>query len=296
MTKTVTTQSSIENALNTVRARCDVAARRESDPVGFVHAAKGERDKELVALMASSLAFGNVVTIRAKLRDALDRIGEPVWRAADDEARLFMQLEGWVHRVYRGDDLAGLLIGARRAQRQSGSLGELFIAHLKAAPDLQEALARFCDSIRNEAHIAKSDARGERALAHLLPDPRRGGGCKRLLLFLRWMIRPSDGVDLGLWAVDPSRLLCPVDTHIHKLSLNLGFTTRKQLSWQAAAEITAALACFDQADPVKYDFSLCHLGMLQRCPSRRDAVRCEGCGVKPVCRHWRATSSRRARA
>jgi uncharacterized protein (TIGR02757 family) len=102
------------------------------------------------------------------------------------------------------------------------------------------------------------------------------------------MIRPADGIDLGLWPLDPAILVCPVDTHIHKLSRNLGFTRRKDVSFRTAQEITRALARFDPADPVKYDFSLCHLGMLQRCPSRRDPARCEGCGVQPVCRFWTA--------
>ena len=106
------------------------------------------------------------------------------------------------------------------------------------------------------------------------------------MLLLRWMARPADGVDLGLWPIPTEVLLIPVDTHIHKLGKNLGLTRRNDVSWKTAEEITAALRRFDAADPVKYDFSLCHLGMLQRCPSRRDPARCEGCGVKSVCRHW----------
>jgi uncharacterized protein (TIGR02757 family) len=103
------------------------------------------------------------------------------------------------------------------------------------------------------------------------------------------MVRPDDGVDLGLWAKDgvsPRELLVPVDVHIHKLARNLGWTRQGGLTWRAAEEITAALRRYDAEDPVKYDFSLCHMGMLQRCPSRRDERRCEGCGVKSVCRHW----------
>ncbi len=100
------------------------------------------------------------------------------------------------------------------------------------------------------------------------------------------MIRPDDGVDLGLWDVPTRVLLVPVDTHIHKLGRNLGFTRRKALSWKTTEEITGALRKLDPDDPAKYDFALCHLGMLQRCPSRRDPARCEGCGVMPVCRHW----------
>jgi endonuclease III len=86
--------------------------------------------------------------------------------------------------------------------------------------------------------------------------------------------------------VDPALLLVPVDVHIHKLAKNLGLTRREAPSWRTTEEITTALARFDARDPTKYDFALCHMGMLQRCPSRRDLRRCEGCGVQPVCIHW----------
>jgi uncharacterized protein (TIGR02757 family) len=100
------------------------------------------------------------------------------------------------------------------------------------------------------------------------------------------MARPADGVDLGLWDVPASRLVIPLDVHIHKLGRNLGFTSAKSANWKAALEVTDALKRFDPADPTRFDFSLCHLGMVQRCPSRKDPERCEGCGVQPVCRHW----------
>jgi endonuclease III len=100
------------------------------------------------------------------------------------------------------------------------------------------------------------------------------------------MGRPADGVDLGAWRIDPSLLLVPVDVHIHRLAKNLGLTRRPSPSWRTTEEITRSLARFDPRDPTKYDFSLCHMGMLQRCPSRRDPERCDGCGVQPVCVHW----------
>jgi endonuclease III len=86
--------------------------------------------------------------------------------------------------------------------------------------------------------------------------------------------------------IDTSQLVIPLDTHIHKLSRNIGLTLRKAADFRAAEEITVALARLDPRDPTKYDFSLCHLGMVQSCPSRKDENRCTGCGVKPVCRHW----------
>ena len=220
-----------------------------------------------------------------------------IGRAAD-EAALHAALEGWKHRVFKGEDVARLLVGARRVQREDGSLGAAFARALREADrtapseheGLREALAAFCDRIRIAGGLplpGESKPTDRRGPVNLLSNARAGGGAKRLLLFLRWMVRPSDGIDLGLWPVPPRRLLMPVDVHIHTLSRNLGFTRRPDVSWKTAVEITAALARYDADDPTRYDFSLCHMGMLQRCPSRKDAVRCEGCGVKSVCIRWR---------
>ncbi len=276
-------------ALDRVLSTCDVPARRAVDPVGVVHRYADARDQELVALLAASIAFGNVKTIRSKLDEALQRLGPRPSVVADDELLVFARMHGWSHRVFLGEDVARLVIGARRVQRVSGSLGARFEEELVKASGLRPALAAFCHAIRSAGGLPSPKTRPapvRRGPSHILADPLGGGASKRLMLFLRWMIRPADGVDLGLWNVSPAVLLCPVDTHIHKIARNLGFTRRKDVSWETAEEVTAGLRRFDPADPVKYDFSLCHLGMLQRCPSRKDARRCEGCGIQSVCRHW----------
>ncbi|MGO8998624.1 MAG: TIGR02757 family protein [Polyangiaceae bacterium] len=283
----------IGESLDALRARCDVAARLAKDPVGIVHRYADPLDQEIVGLVASSIAFGNVTTIRAKLDDALARLGTSPARTADDEKRTHAAMRGWIHRVFRGEDIARLVVGARSVQREAGTLGVAFARSLAATGELRGALAGWTRLIRERGGLARSAASSKRrGPAHLLPDSLGASGSKRLLLYLRWMVRPADGVDLGLWAgdVDPRILLCPVDTHIHKLSRNLGFTSRRDLSWKTTEEITRALARFDPADPVKYDFALCHMGMLQRCPSRKDEARCDGCGVKAVCRHWSSTA------
>lgn len=283
--------SDLGAVLEQVIANTDMTARLQVDPVGIVHAFKNPADQELVGLLASSLAFGNVKTVTAKIRDVLARLREPPSRICDRPERVHAALAGWVHRVYRGEDVARLLIGARAVQRASGSLGGYFAAELRRHGSLRPALSAFVHAIRQAGGFAEAG----RAASHLLPDPAGQSGCKRLLLYLRWMVRPADGIDLGLWssAVPASILLIPVDTHIHKIARNLGLTARAAVSWDAAEEITAHLARLCPEDPVRYDFPLCHMGMLQRCPSRRDAVRCEGCGVMPLCVHWRG---RRARA
>lgn len=281
----------LRRALDEVRARCDVEARKAADPVHFVHRYVRRDDQEIVAMIASALAFGNVKALCAKIEDALARLGPRIAEVADDPAAVRARLAGFRHRVYRDEDLAALVIGARRVQHTHGSLGRSLSDKLAASGNLREALAAWVAEIREKGELG-AGASGRRGAEHILPDPSKGSAVKRILLLLRWMARPADGVDLGLWDVPTSRLIIPVDTHIHKLSRNLGLTARKSADFRAAEEITAALARLDPDDPVKYDFSLCHLGMLQTCPSKRDPEACEGCGVKPVCRHWRRRGAR----
>jgi len=273
--------------LDAVRAGCDVEVRRASDPVEFVHRYAELHDRELVALLASSFAFGNVTALRAKIEDALVRIGPDIARACDDPAALMRALSSFRHRVYRGEEVAALLLGARALQKRDGSLGAaLGNRYRQAAGDLRAALAPWVADLRTLGGLDRigGDRRGP---GHLLADPSGTSATKRIMLMLRWMIRPADGIDLGLWTnIPPAALVMPLDVHIHKLSKNLGLTSRATASHLAAADITRQLARLDPQDPVKYDFSLCHLGMVRSCPSRRDADRCEGCGVKSVCRHW----------
>lgn len=281
-----------EKRLRELRQRLDAlveqtrssADRLHADPVAFVHRYEDPRDRELVGLLASGLAFGNVVAVRASIARVLDVLGPSPARSVREMGgrRLAGRLRAFVHRVYRGSDVAILLDRAAALQASEGSLGEAFAARFAAADsDLREGLSIFADALRGP-----SAARG---LAHLLPDPRAGSACKRLLLYLRWMIRPADGVDLGLWSIAPARLIIPVDTHVHRIAKNLGLTSRNDASWRTAEEITAILRTFDPADPVKYDFALCHLGVSRDCPSRADPEKCARCVLRPVCVRWRST-------
>jgi uncharacterized protein (TIGR02757 family) len=278
------TRRELGEALERVIETCDRTSRLRADPVGFVHRYADPLDREIVALVASSLAFGNVKTIHAKVGEALDRIGPAPHRA--EEKALLAKLRGFKHRVFRGQDVARLVFGARCLQEEHGSLGARFAQDFRVADgDLRAAAQAFTSALRERGGLVKSKTR--RGPSHLLPDAKGKSAMKRFLLFLRWMIRPNDGIDLGLWrGIPTSALVIPLDVHIHKLSRNLGLTKRDDAGWETAVEITRALSELDPADPVRFDFALCHMGMLQRCPSRRDPVRCEGCGVMPVCRHW----------
>jgi uncharacterized protein (TIGR02757 family) len=119
----------------------------------------------------------------------------------------------------------------------------------------------------------------------LFPSPERGGACKRLNLFLRWVARPADGIDLGLWSsVSPARLLVPLDVHVAFHARVLGLSRRRQADWRMVEEVTAALRAIDPADPVRYDFSLCHLGIHGDCRKARDPMICPRCPIDSLCR------------
>ena len=283
----------IRERLDSLLASCDAASRRSHDPVDFVHRYAGTPDREIAGLVASSLAFGNAAAARKSIGLVLDRLGpEPAALVCSTDARaLRRRLDGFVHRIYRADHLAGLLSRAGGLLRAHGAVGEAFSLHYERTDgSFRESLACLADALRGDAD--------DRSTRHLVSDPRAGSACKRLVLYARWMIRPEDGVDLGLWPIPPSALVIPVDTHVHRISRNLGLTRRRTASGATAEEITDALRQLDAADPVKYDFALCHLGVSRDCPSRPDPDKCARCVLKEVCEVWvrpRAASAQKAR-
>jgi uncharacterized protein (TIGR02757 family) len=275
----------IRERLDQLLVGCDAESTRRRDPVDFVHAYDLPRDQEIAGLIASSLAFGNAVAARRSIERVLDALGaEPAALLVEsDPVELRRRLHGFVHRIYRAEHIASVLSRAGGLLREYESLGHAFVHfHRKSQGDFREGLSRFADALRGETT--------NRNLRHLVSDPRAGSACKRLLLYARWMIRPADGVDLGLWPIAPSELLIPVDTHIHRISRNLGLTKRRAASWATAEEITAVLRTFDPDDPVKYDFALCHLGVSRECPSRPDPSKCAQCVLQEVCSVWVGTN------
>ncbi len=279
----------IQERLDGLLAACDAESTRRRDPVDFVHRYHEPLDQEIVGLISASLAFGNAVSARRSIDRALRALGPEPARIVEnaDEAELRHRLRGFAHRIYRGEHLASMLARAGALVRDQGSLGNAFASFHRASDgDFRESLARFADALRGDTE--------SRSLRHLISNPRAGSACKRLVLYARWMIRSADGVDLGLWPISPSVLLIPVDTHIHRISRNLGLTNRRTASWATADEITDALRKFDSDDPVKYDFALCHLGVSRDCPSRPDLIKCERCVLQDICSVWKKTRPRRS--
>jgi uncharacterized protein (TIGR02757 family) len=241
-----------------------------------------------VALFSACLAYGRADLFKPKLESLLARMGaSPAgFVAALDVERAAGLLRGFVYRFNLAPDLAVLLLGMGRALREHGSLEAVFAEQLRRSGTLRGALEGFAREIRSVPMEPIRAALGkERALDHLLPARLGPGAAKRLNLFLRWMVRGPDAVDLGIWrSVPASVLLIPLDTHVARMARNLRLTSRRDLGWRTAEEVTASLRRLDPADPVKYDFALCHYGMSGMCPARPLAENCARCLLLEGCR------------
>ncbi|MDF1565111.1 MAG: TIGR02757 family protein [Deltaproteobacteria bacterium] len=278
--------------LETAR-RAEAAGRglRERDPIAFAHRYQAPLDRELVALVAATLAFGNAVAIAGTLERVVAILGP---RPREVEAGRLSRLEGLRHRWVSGKALRALHRGVLRVQEEAGSLGAALGRARRDGRDLREALATWRAGL-----LLAARPRGEeedRGLRYLLSDPRGAGASKRLHLFLRWMVRGPDGVDLGLWrgegAPRPSELIVPLDTHVHWLARAIGLLERRDAGWKSAEEITWMLRGIDPEDPLRFDFPLAHLGISGGCRHRHVASICRECPLATVCRPALRAASR----
>ena len=266
-----------------------------SDPVHIVRRYTDPADREIAGFVAAGLAFGRVAGLMQSIERLLACMGPApaAWVRAFEPARDGGALEPLVHRWTRGRDFVALAWILRHMLERSGSIEGFFVEGADpAASDVGTALESF--STRARA-IDLRPAYGRRPRspgAHFFfPRPSAGSACKRLNLFLRWMVR-RDVVDLGVWTrVSASALVVPLDTHIIRVGRCLGLTRYKSPGWRMAAEITASLREIDPADPVQYDFALCHVGMHVLCGlGRRGGDR--DCPLRGACKPARSRHPR----
>ena len=225
----------------------------DPDPLAAVHAFSEPRDQEVAGLLAAALAFGNVKQILRALDQVFARLPAPHEELLDlSDAELAWRFADFQYRYIRGEQIGALLRGVRSCLREHGSLGRAFAAQLRPGEHtVVPALARF---------VTLLDAAGGVPRNYLLPNPARGSACKRLFLYLRWMVR-KDVVDLGIWDVPPRLLIVPLDTHMHQMALALGLTQRRQANLAAALEVTEGFRRLVPEDPVRYDFALTRVGI-----------------------------------
>jgi uncharacterized protein (TIGR02757 family) len=267
-----------------------------TDPIQIVRRYPDPADREVVGFCAAALAFGRV----ASVIQSIERLMEAMGPAPAAFVRGFQPLRDGraikplIHRWTRGEDLIALLIILRR-MLQSGSIERFFVEGMDPdAADLSDAIESFsARALAIDVREAYGDRKCHPGVAYFFPRPSSGSGCKRMNLYLRWMVR-NDGVDLGVWSSIPqAKLIVPLDTHVIRLGRCLRLTTYTSPGWKMAAQITASLRALDPLDPVKYDFSLCHIGMADQCGFNR-AKKDAACPLKGFCKP-RASSRPSAR-
>lgn len=227
-----------------------------SDPVGFVHAFDDPRDQELIGIVAALFAWGRRDVVLRKLAELCERVHMAPRRYAETFPRHEgISLRGFVHRTWSADDVRALWGSLHQLLRRFGSLEAAFCAACEPnAPTVEQALDRFVE------WLWEADPSGR--LRRHVGRPSRGSSCKRLNLYLRWMVRRDGIVDLGIWSsFSPAQLLIPLDVHVVRVSRALGLLQRRSPDWRAVLELTDRLRRFDPHDPVRYDFALFGLGV-----------------------------------
>jgi uncharacterized protein (TIGR02757 family) len=287
----VTSLPRLKAPLEALYRDTDWSARAGADAIQYPMRYPDPGDREIVALLSACLAYGRVSLFGAQLDLALGAMGASPRRFVldFDVARQPHAFADFRYRFNRPRDLAAFCLAARDLVARHGSLGAFFASGFSPVDaTVGPALERFVDGFLGADLAAVFPGnRLSYGYRHFFPRPSTGGPCKRLHLFLRWMVR-REPPDFGLWRdVPPSALLMPVDTHIEHMARAVGLTRRRSRTWRMAEEITARLRELDPDDPVKYDFSLCHKRMSGDCLGRRDAVVCAPCRLRPVCLHWR---------
>ena len=195
---------------------------------------------------------------------------------------------GFKHRFNDARDLCALLVAARTMINEADTIGEYFLGcHDSTAADVTGSLMEFSSAVRAMDYssvFGGSAVPADSYFPFFFPSPASGSACKRLCMYLRWMVRREDGIDLGVWrGVSPPNSLfrsMPISDGLPAISASPGAA---QPDWRMAREITASLRQFDPDDPVKYDFSLCHLGISEGCDGR-DRLTCTACPIAEVCR------------
>jgi uncharacterized protein (TIGR02757 family) len=229
----------------------------EGDPISIPHLFTKKQDIEIGGLFAAVFAWGNRTTIIAKSTELLQRMdNSPYAFIKDHSAKDLQRLKKFKHRTFNEDDLYYFIEFFHQHYSKYNSLEAAFFP----IPDLdtEHGLTHFKKYFFSFEHLKRTEKH--------ISSPLQKSTCKRLNMFLRWMVRnDNDGVDFGLWkSISPSQLICPIDVHVARVAKKLGLLKRKQVDWLAAVELTTALRKLDKDDPVKYDFALFNLGIIEK--------------------------------
>ncbi|MHB8231273.1 MAG: TIGR02757 family protein [bacterium] len=263
-----------------------------SDPLGFVHKSGDSKDIEIAGFIAAGFAFGGVGQI-LKTLDKIDKIVNhkfyefTVNFAPAEDIKLF---KGFYYRFIKEKDIAALFLVLSEILKKYGSVENFFLKGYNPSDlNLKNAIISF--SGRALELVDFSPVYGTKVppedsmVRFFFTSPAGNSPCKRINLYLRWMVRNSDNLDFGIWqgGIQPYQLIMPVDTHIGRISRYIGLTARKNPSFRMAEEITENLKKLDYSDPVKYDFAITRLGILDLCERSRNDKNCSKCTIYDIC-------------
>jgi uncharacterized protein (TIGR02757 family) len=257
----------MKKKLERLASRFNNSLERGRDPVSFIYRYERAEDRELAGFISAVLAYGRVEIIMKSIDKVLHLLGRRLHDTIRSGNMKFEKIYSqFSHRLNKGTDIALLLYGLSDVLKVYGSLEGLFSDSLRSVDgNLKSALGLFIGTIRKA--VLKEAVKRRLPLGyvmHLLPSPDGNSACKRLNLFLKWMLR-KDEIDPGVWAERlpelKSRLVIPLDIHIGRNARKHRMTLRKSDDWKTACEITDFLRRFCPEDPLKYDFAICHEGM-----------------------------------
>ncbi len=249
-------EESIKELLEQLTDRFNNSDFIAEDPISIPHSFSAQQDIEIAGLLAATIAWGNRKAIVKSARRMMEYLDNAPYDFVMNHSQAELKgLESYVHRTFNGGDLIDFVRGVRGICQDYNSLGEYFQSRYMELGSIPAAISTFrrdffeCEhSPHCHKHLSSID---------------KGSACKRLNMYLRWMVRRDDrGVDFGLWREIPSSALyLPLDVHSGNVARHLGLLTRKQSDWRAVDEVTSALRQFDIDDPVKYDFALFGAGI-----------------------------------
>lgn len=235
----------------------------QNDPISIPHQFTKKQDIEIAGFFAAIFSWGNRKTIINKSKELLQRMDKFPYQFIQQHSKTDLQrLKGFKHRTFNEDDLFYFIDFFQRHYRKHNSLETAFLPPLKIGTGLgdevENRLIYFRQYFFSSEHLKRTEKH--------ISSPQQKSTCKRLNMFLRWMVRnDKNGVDFGIWKnISPAELICPFDVHVARVARKLGLLQRKQNDWQAAVELTDALRKLDKQDPVKYDFALFNLGIVEK--------------------------------
>jgi uncharacterized protein (TIGR02757 family) len=228
-----------------------------SDPISIPHRFNKKQDIEIAGFFAAIFAWGNRTTIIRKSSELMELMDNaPHAFCMQHQSTDLQRLLHFKHRTFNSTDLLYFISFFRFHYAKEASLETAFTKNGKTLEEMLTGFHRYFFSLEDVPNRTKKH----------IATPERGSTCKRLNMFLRWVVRKDDkGVDFGIWKkISPSQLICPIDLHVARVARSMGILKRKQTDWQAALELTDYLRTLDKADPVKYDLALFSLGASER--------------------------------